>query len=109
MSYRVPVLCLLTVLVLSVVAPAAEPPVPASVPNQPSQAPAVEPVPADPGLAAIFGIPEPDLKSCSSNCWNAYWVCANGCAQGDSNCARECGNTRNCCLAACNPGQLCGL
>lgn len=108
MSYRVSVLCLLAVLILAVAALAAEPPVPAPVPNQPSQAPTVEPVPADPGLAAIFGIPEPDFKSCSSSCWDAYWICNGGCA-GDSNCIRECGNTRNCCLAACNPGQLCGL
>ncbi|MEA2600658.1 MAG: hypothetical protein QOF89_1650 [Acidobacteriota bacterium] len=108
MSYRVPVLCLLALLAFVGAALAAEPPVPAPVPSQPAQAPAVTPAPADPGLAAIFGIPEPEMKSCSSNCWDAYWPCARGCASGDTNCARECGNVRNCCLAACNPGELCG-
>jgi hypothetical protein len=109
MSYRVPVLFLLAVLVLAGAALAAELPTPAPVPSQPSQTPAVQTAPADPGLAALFGVPEPELKSCTSNCWDAYWPCARSCPSGDTNCARECGDTRNCCLAACNPGQLCGL
>lgn len=108
MRYRVPVLCLLAVLVLAVAALAAEPPAPASVPNQPSQAFAIEPAPADPGLAAILGIQEPVLKSCASNCWDTYFICVGGCPPGDTECHRNCGNERNCCLAACNPGQLCG-
>ena len=109
MRYRVPVLCLLAILVLTGVALAAEPPAPAPVPSQPSQAPAVTPAPADPGLAALFGIPEPEMKSCASNCWDAYWPCTRGCPANDTACHRECGDVRNCCLAACNPGELCGL
>ena len=108
MSRRVPVLCLFVLLVLPMVALAAASPVPSPVPSPPSQVPAVTPAPVDPGLAVIFGIPEPELKSCASACWDAYWPCTRGCAPNDTNCHRECGNVRNCCLAACNPGELCG-